>query len=314
MFQASGGHFWTIAPVVLDALRPARAPESTAWRRVLHDSRLGDITITGRLRERDSSTVVVLVHGLGGSTETHYMRAAAAAVERQGFSCLRLNLRGADGTGGDFYHAGLTADLEAALASPELAKYQDIYVVGFSLGGHVTLRHALAPTDPRVRGVAAVCPPLDLAKAAPHLDAPGLWIYRRHMLRGMKKQYAGVAALHKSVPLSVADANAIYSLIEWDDRIVAPWHGFANAADYYAKMSAGPRLRDARVPTLVMLAEHEPMILATHARPLLADIGSPVHVRWLPRGGHVGFPSDLDAGLGMPGDLVEQALGWLRTR
>ena len=83
----------------------------------------------------------------------------AAAAEMAGLSCLRMNLRGSDRMGEDYYHGGLTVDLHAALASSEAQRYRRIYLLGYSLGGHVVLRLATEPADPRLVAVAAVCAP-----------------------------------------------------------------------------------------------------------------------------------------------------------
>ena len=97
--------------------------------------------------------------------ESRYARVGAGEALAAGMSCLRLNLRGADLEGEDFYHAGLTADLHAALADPALERYERVHLLGYSLGGHVVLRWATESGDARVRSVAAICPPLDLEGA-----------------------------------------------------------------------------------------------------------------------------------------------------
>src|SRR5262245_30035119 len=175
-------------------MRPRLAPPAEPWSVVAADPQLGSVRLRGLLRERPGSdTCVLVVHGLGGTTATHYCVQAAQAVEAAGFSCLRLALRGADRDGEDFYHAGIAADLEAAVASPALRRYQRLLLIGYSLGGHVALRYALAPNDPRVRAVAAICAPLDLELGARHIDAPAAFIYRRHVLSGLNAVYAAVA-------------------------------------------------------------------------------------------------------------------------
>src|SRR3712207_3535034 len=134
------GHLWTIAPRVRHGFRPLRPPESRPWRTALSDPVAGTVPVTGRLREvPGSDELLVIIHGLGGCTDSHYMLGAAAAAEAAGISSLRVNLRGCDRGGDDFYHAGLTADLHAALASEDLRRYGRIYVLGYSLGGHVAL-------------------------------------------------------------------------------------------------------------------------------------------------------------------------------
>src|SRR5262249_41613266 len=106
---AALGHAWTIGPWLRHKLRPDSAPPSQPWSVVLEDRRMGSIQLTGRLRHRSSSLLLV-VHGLGSEIDAPYVVAAARAAESAGLSCLRLYLRGADRKGEDFYHAGLTVD------------------------------------------------------------------------------------------------------------------------------------------------------------------------------------------------------------
>src|SRR6185436_15956713 len=129
-------HLWTLGPRLAHAVRPPRVPDSLPWETVVQDPQVGPVRLTGRLRELPGDELLVLVHGLGGSSTSVYMLQGAEAAEAAGLSCLRVNLRGADRLGEDFYHAGLTADLHGAVASPEVARYRRIYVLGYSLGGH----------------------------------------------------------------------------------------------------------------------------------------------------------------------------------
>ena len=155
---------------------------SEPWRGVVVDPERGPVLLVGRFGAvAGAHTVVVLVHGLGGSWDSSYQVAVAAACAAAGAATLRLGLRGSDGTAGDFYHAGLTDDLVAALAAPELARYERVCIAGFSLGGHVVLRYATEAHDPRLVAVAAVCSPLDLKAAQLAFDCPGVaaWAYRR---------------------------------------------------------------------------------------------------------------------------------------
>jgi len=236
---------------------------------------------------------------------------AAAAAHARGIATLRLNLRGADRSGQDYYHAGLTADLRGALASPELERFERLYVMGFSLGGHVTLRLVTEAHDPRVEAVVAVCPPIDLAKSADAMDQPERRFYRGHVLGGLKEMYTEVAS-RRGGPVPLHEALAIDTLREWDERIIAPRHGFDGAEDYWDKMTVATRLHALQKPALVVAAEGDPMILAETIRPALEGADR-VDTRWIPphRGGHVGFPADLDLGEAAPLGLEAQVLGWL---
>ena len=190
------GHLWTVRPWLAHRLRPRKPPPSIAWSTSVQDPTLGLVRLRGRLTQRPGArSLVVLVHGLGGDSSSYYVLAAANAAEQAGLSSLRLDLRGADGEGHDFYNAGLTADLRAAIGSEALAGHDTILVLGFSLGGHLTLRYATeAALDPRVRAVAAVCPPIDLDRTAEAIDQPRAWVYRRHVLDSLKQLYAAVSA------------------------------------------------------------------------------------------------------------------------
>jgi len=310
------GHLWTIAPRLRHRFRPASLPESRPWETVIQDPKMGPVRLTGRLREvPGSEEILVLIHGLGGCTDSHYLSGGVAAAEAAGISCLRLNLRGSDRRGEDFYHAGLTADLHAALASEELRRYRRIQALGYSLGGHLALKLGTEPGDPRLAAVAALCSPLDLALSQKEIDAPHLWIYRRYLLRSLNGIYAQVVAHHPqgALPLPVAEAARIRSLREWDDRVVAPRHGFTGAADYYARASVAPLLSDLRVPALLVHSEWDPMVPARAVRAALQSITAPrLEVRWIPGGGHVAFPRGTDAGLGEGSGVDAQVVGWLR--
>ncbi|HSS48866.1 MAG TPA: alpha/beta fold hydrolase, partial [Thermoanaerobaculia bacterium] len=207
-------------------------------------------------------------------------------------------------------------DLHAALASEELRRYERVYVLGYSLGGHLTLRLGAEAGDPRLVAVAAVCAPLDLALSQREIDAPLRWPYRRYLLRGLFDIYAAVAA-RRPVPLPVEQARRIRTIREWDDRIVAPRHGFADAADYYARASVAPRLGELRVPALLVNSEGDPMVPAQPVRAVLRGPAPRLEVRWVAGGGHVSFPRRLDIGLenGFGGHGVDaQVLGWLRRQ
>lgn len=303
-------HLWTLGPRVAHAVRPQRAPESRPWETVLDDPQVGPVRLTGRLRQRPGDELLILVHGLGGCTDSHYMVRGAEAAEAAGVSCLRVNLRGADRLGEDYYHAGLTADLHAVLAS--LPDYRRIYVLGYSLGGHVTLRLATEDLDPRVAAVAAVCSPLDLALAGAEIDAPGFGLYRWYLIRSLSAIYRAVAA-RRPVPYPVERLGEIRRIREWDDRIVAARHGFKDAADYYARASVAPRLADLRVPTLLLNSECDPMVPARAVRPALENASPRLKVAWV-RAGHVAFPRGLDSGLSEGIGMDAQVIGWLRGR
>jgi uncharacterized protein len=302
------GHTQTIWTHVRDRALPPPAPPGSAWRTRTRDPRLGSVTLRGIYAPFPGADCIALIlHGLGGTVDSGYCRRAATEARALGLSSLRLYLRGADRSGEGIYHAGLIDDLVAAVASPEVAAYSRVVVLGFSLGGHVALRLAVAP-PPRVAAVAAVCSPLDLEASCRIVDTLPKAVYRRYLLLGLQSMYARLAA-RCEVPLDLREARRIQRIRDWDEAIVAPWFGFADAAHYYETQSVGTRLGELEIPALYVYAADDPMVVADTIRPSLRSSGR-LTVRE-DRGGHLGFRPDLSLGLpGRPG-LAGQLLGWL---
>ena len=189
---ALGGHYWTLRPFLLahwpGAAGALSAVRSEPWSLEVADAELGSVRLSGRLFTQERADRVLLaIHGLGGSAESSYLRSAVLDAHAAGLACLCLNLRGADGLGEDFYHAALSSDLHAAIRSPELARFRGLHVLGFSLGGHLALRHATEAHDPRLLSVAAICAPLDLQLSQLALDAPERVVYRHYVLASAER-------------------------------------------------------------------------------------------------------------------------------
>lgn len=301
------GHLWTIAGgMVVRSRRIAVLDAAAPWSGSVDDPDIGAVRLSGRLHGAGRERMIVILHGLGGSAESYYSLEAAAACVDAGCSALRLNLRGADNSGEDYYHAGLTADLRAALTSPELAAAESIGVLGVSLGGHQTLLAATdSGLDPRVRAVAAISAPLDLDSCCRQLDAPTRWPYRRYMLGRLCDVYAAVAA-RRPVPASVERVRKVRRFRDFDRLVIAPRFGFTSAEDYYARASVGPRLSELVVPGLYVGSLDDPMVPRSAVEPWLDRLPSavPLDVHWARRGGHVALSRLLAA----------RVVAWLRHR
>ena len=306
-------HYWTVAPRLGMRLRRPQG-NGASWQTVVVDPQRGDVPLFGAFHAAgERGVAAVLVHGLGGSPASPYLVATAAACERAGIATLVLGLRGSDGRAGDFYHGGLTSDVAAALASPELAGYERVFVVGFSLGGHVVLRYATEEHDARLAGVAAVCSPLELRPAQESFDRLPSLPYRMYVLGRLKRVYAEIAR-HGSVPTPVDRMMRVRKLREWDALTVVPRFGFESPEDYYSQASVGARLRRLDVPALLVACPTDPMVPAASIGPAAAAAGDALDLRWVKRGGHVGFPESLDLGMSGPPGLPGQLAGWLGAR
>lgn len=291
-----GGHLWTVLPEARHRLAPRNLPApQQPWSCSVPDERHGSVTLVGlHHRVPDASTLLVIVHGLGGSPHSPYCERVALAAANHGWSSLRIGMRGSTGDGEDLYHAGVGHDLHAALAHPSLDRYSRILIVGYSLGGHISLTHALDPA-PRVAAVAAVSSPLDLARSAEAIDRRRRWVYRHHVLQALKQGYAAVAQ-RRELPTPVAEVRRASTIVQWDALAVVPRFGFGSVEHYYREVSVGPHLRNVQCPSLYVGMRHDPMIPEPTVAPsLAAAAGGRLEHRWLHRGGHVTAPGRWEA-------------------
>jgi hypothetical protein len=233
--------------------------------------------------------LVVLVHGLTGCAESHYMRASAAILLRRGLSVIRLNLRGA-GPSRSFcveqYHAGRTEDLRAVLAQlPEELTRSGIVLVGYSLGANLVLKLLGEGTPERVIAAAAVSAPIDLNETSRRMMSRRNFLYHRRVVARMKEEVLGmpIPDAYRSIVQNVRNCY------EFDDRFVAPRNGWSGADEYYEVNSVVRFMGRIGVPTLVIHALDDPWIPADAY--LSFDWASnPCLTPLLPRhGGHVGF-------------------------
>ncbi len=305
------GHKSTLGPFVERSLRPVARAATRPWQTELLDPTAGPVRLSGEFLEQPGEELLLVVHGLGGSSDSVYMGLALGAAEQSGLSCLLLNVRGADRSGHDFNHAGLAADLQAALASPELERFERIYLFGYSLGGHLVFAYASGAMDARVRRVAAIGSPLDLSASATAFDAPRVSLYRGHVMRSLHEIYTA-AYQRRPIGILPVEARKITRIREWDERVIAPRFGFLGAEDYYQHVSAGPKLSGLSVPALYVGAPADPMIPLSAV--LSAEPSPRLRVVWNRAAGHLGFPSDFDLGEPGPRGLEPQVLSWLRGR
>jgi predicted alpha/beta-fold hydrolase len=222
--------------------------------------------------------LALLIHGIGGSNESAYIRISTVHLLRAGYPVLRLNLRGVGGTSTkQFYHAGRTEDLKRVIGSLDgrLAAH-GVVPVGFSLGGNLLLKYlaeagAMAP----VMAAISISAPIDLEAAQRRIAMARNRIYHREILRWVVEERGG------NLP------REIRTLIDFDDRIVAPANGFKDARDYYRSCSSARMLGEIRRPTLLIHAADDPWIPAASYRDIAPN---PQLISVIPHsGGHVGF-------------------------
>jgi uncharacterized protein len=277
-----GGHLQTIRNQIV---RPHYAlPDGERLWIELGD---GD-ALAATLHRGPRGPLAVLIHGLSGTEDSVYVRATAAHLLGLGVSVLRLNLRGAGVSASRCrasYHAGRSEDLRLLLAGlPRDLVGDGVVLVGYSLGANVLLKLLGEGGHPDIRAAATVSAPIDLAAASACLLLPRNRLYQSWLLTMMRVE-AMAGPLTEGERRAAAGAR---SVLEFDDRLVAPRNGFASAAEYYARSSAAPLLDRIRVPTLVVHAGNDPWIPMDAYR-RFDWRASPALTLLLGDGGHVGF-------------------------
>ncbi len=288
-----------------------------AWQRQRWTTADGDFIDVDWMRPPAARALVVLFHGLEGSSRSHYARALAAHAAARGWAVAVPHFRGCSGEPNRApraYHSGDYAEIDAMLQRVRAEWRGALCAVGVSLGGNALLRWLQengSTALQTVRAAAAISAPLDLAAAGAAIDAGiNRVLYARLFLRTMRAK-ARVKAQQYPGLFDVQRALRARTLREFDDAFTAPVHGFAGVDDYWRRASSLPGLPAIRVPTLVLNARNDPFVPAASL---------PTRVRgdwvrlWQPwRGGHVGF-SEARSTRDWRGDLQglpRRVLDWL---
>lgn len=282
-----GGHAQTIWPLLIK-------PPGIALRRERWTTPDGDFIDVDRLDGPADAPLLVLFHGLEGSARSHYARSTATACQARGWRFALPHFRGCSGelnARPRAYHSGDSAEINWILRRLKAENPgRPLHAAGVSLGGNALLKWAGeegAAAGEIVSGVAAICPPLDLAACGHHLALGFHKLYTRHFLNTLK---AISAARLQRFP-GLFDARRMRTasnLWEFDDAVTGPVHGFAGADDYWAKSSAKPFLKTIAVPALAVNPKNDPFLPARFL-PRRDEVSGCVRLEHPEAGGHVGF-------------------------
>ncbi len=248
-----------------------------------------------RIGPRPDRPLVLVVHGLGGSIDSTYVRATTLGLLRAGYAVARVDLRGVGDSSEHcrmLYHGGRSGDLRSVLrALADEPGAEGVAIVGFSLGGNVTLKLLGESLEGiPVRGGVAVSSPLDLSVGVEHLSRRMFGLYERFLVGKLKSdtENSGLA-LTDDERTAIAKVS---TLTEFDDLITAKHNGWRDAAEYYAVNSSAQFLPCITVPTLVVHALDDPMIPAGPYQAIdwaQLEADTPVRRAITRTGGHVGF-------------------------
>lgn len=288
---ARGAHAQTLGARVL---RPAEGLPVGRERLETPDGDFLDLD-RPELPSPDASIVLVL-HGLEGSSRRRYVRNACRELARAGLVPVAMNLRGCSGEPNravHAYHSGKTDDpLFVIEALRRRHPGRPLGALGFSLGGNVLLKLLGERADGGLGvldAAVAVSVPYDLAAGSLLLERSFLGrAYSAYFLRSLKEKLETKAVRLASL-IDLDAARAARTIREFDERVTAPLHGFAGAEEYYARSSSSRYLAGVRIPTLLLHAADDPF-LPVEAVPRREVARNPsLQLVLHARGGHVGF-------------------------
>lgn len=291
----SNGHAQTLAaafvPRKFDLPRAEnRLFQVDAWSKLLGQCHWQ----AGKKRE---NPVLVIVHGLEGSSDSNYVRGIAEKAYLRGYHVVRMNQRNCGGTEEltpTLYNSGMSGDYRMVLEELiERDGFEQIFFAGYSMGGNLVTKMAGefgedAPAA--LKGVCAVCPALDLAACADALERRDNYLYQRHFVNGLMSRYARKAKLFPSrYPMN--GLRPVRTVREFDDVITAPQFGFRDADEYYEAVGAKKVIDRVRIPFLLITAEDDPFVPFASFAALRLERYPAIRFHAPQHGGHCGFIS-----------------------
>ncbi|WP_018343902.1 YheT family hydrolase [Cytophaga aurantiaca] len=212
-----------------------------------------------------SDKLFILSHGLEGSSQSSYLRWMVKRLLAEGWDVLAWNFRGCSPAPNRllrFYHSGESNDLRLLLnLAVYPGSYQQFVLVGFSMGGNVTLKYLgeqKNDLDPRLKCAVTFSVPCDLASGAVHLAK---WQSRVYMARFMKSLKVKIQEKATRYPqLNTSKLKDIHTFLVFDEMYTAPLHGFKSAQEYWRLNSSRFFIPDIKLPTLLITAANDPFL------------------------------------------------------
>lgn len=240
-----------------------------------------------------SDYLAILSHGLEGSTDRAYIKGMVNALNLYGWDALAWNYRSCSGESNRklrSYHNGVTDDLAWIIDhAKKTHPYKKIALIGFSLGGNLTLLYlGRDKPDALVQKAVVFSVPCDLAESAKTLAKPSNSLYMKRFLMLLHKK---IKQKQKIMPDLIDDRgyHQIKDFKGFDDRYTAPIHGFKNAEDYWKKCSSKPHISSIPVPTLIINAQNDPFLPLACYPIKEARLNKNISLQMPLYGGHVGF-------------------------
>ncbi len=287
-FYLFNGHLETMIPSAF------RKIKGVSYQRERFELADGDFVDLDWLRN-NSKKLVIISHGLEGSSDRHYSKGMAKYFFEHGWDALAWNCRSCSGEMNRlprFYHHGATEDFKEVIDHALSQKqYDSIVLVGISMGGSLTLKY-LGENSGRlpeqVKGGAAFSVPCHLGSSAKELDRPNKRFYLNRFLKKLGKKIKSKSEKFPEL-ISFKGFEKIRSFEEFDNRYTAPLHGFSSANDFYERAASLQYIPKITVPTLIVNALNDPFLPEQCYPYDIAKDHQNVFLEIPERGGHTGF-------------------------
>jgi len=260
----------------------------------LPDGDFVDLAWTERPSIKNTKPIIVLLHGLEGSIDSHYAKGMLAAIKARGWIGVLMHFRGCSGRPNKHaksYHSGDIRDID--FLTQFLKKkylYCNFSLIGFSLGGNVVAKYlAHHPANP-YQSATIICAPLHLSSCSARINQGFSKVYQKFLVNMLKANTKKKIALKLLPQLSEKELDEIKTIGDFDQRITAPINGFKDANDYYQQASGRDTLTKIKQPCLLIHAADDPFL--NHQQIILVA-KLPPHITFevSKHGGHVGFIS-----------------------
>ncbi len=288
------GHFSTIYSA---KLRPTPDLIQERERLTLSDNDFIDVDWSFSKKSTsklDNYRVVILLHGLEGNAQRRYIKGIGSHLIKNNWDTAAVNFRGCSGERNlayQSYHSGKTDDLEAVIKYIlEKDCYQEIMLVGFSLGGNMLLKYLgereILPKQIK-KGI-AISVPTSLRGSLESLLKQENWVYSKSFIINLRKKYKRKMPFFPD-NMNNSDLKKINTLLDFDNIYTAKAHGFKDAYDYYKINSSNQFIPSIKIPVFILNAKNDSFLSEDCYPYKIAENSNNIYLETPLYGGHVGF-------------------------
>ncbi len=287
-FGYYSGHLQTILPLFF------RKTSTLPYQRERLELKDGDFLDLDWIKEQNNR-LVILSHGLGGNSQSSYVKAGAQYFSKHQYDVLAWNCRGCSGEPNRklrAYHHGEIKDIEAVISHAIKAKgYKEVYLMGYSMGGSITLKYLGVNAHKLPKEIKSAvsfsAPPL-VKICAKHIDKPENYFYKQNFLQCLLDR---VAAKAKQFPkkINIKKVKKIKTWTDFDRYFTAPINGFKNLKTFYYQASFYNYIIPVNIPVLAVNALNDPIVVLPKKFIQLSQMHPNIFLETPEQGGHVGF-------------------------